>query len=205
MDILDFFLDRTCANLPRWHTKPIIGAAETADAHHFWTAWLAGVLARNLIRHGHKVDLIKIYETGLTHDKAEEVTGDIPGSFKRLRPDARQVIHDWELAATPSLFGGLWPEERQHFISRIENYLTQESLERQIVKFADVLTAFSFADDQIKIGNQRLLRTRKDVAEELLERRVEFQWTDSIEGMDRVSRYAHEIVVDWNMAHGGRR
>jgi len=201
MDILDFFLDRTCANLPRWHTKPIIGAAETADAHHFWTAWLAGVIARHLMRRGHEIDLIKVYESGLVHDKAEEVTGDIPGSFKRDVPAVRAVIHAWEKDAAAGLFDGLWLEEREHFIGRLLCYLEEDTLERQIVKFADVLTAFAFAEDQIRIGNQRFLKTRKTVAEELTEKQVEYPWTSEIEDMDRVFDYAKQIILDWRLGH----
>lgn len=200
-DILEFFLDRASANLPRWHTKPVIGAPETADAHHFWTAWFGGCLARHLIEKGRKIDLVEVYEQGMVHDRSEERTGDIPGSFKREVPDARDVIHQWEIATIPNLFHGLWPSIRKHFQARITSYLIkQDRIERQIVKFADVLTAFAFADDQIRIGNARFLPTRKAVAEELLERRSEYAWLEDIDGFnEKLFPYAQMIIRDWEM------
>lgn len=200
-DILEFFLDRTSANLPRWHTKPVIGAPETADSHHFWTAWFAGCIARHLIGKGHKIDLVTIYEEGMTHDRGEEITGDIPGSFKREVPEARATIHHWEVTTIPRLFTGLWPDVRKHFQARLASYLTKpDRMERQLVKFADVLTAFAFADDQIRIGNSRFLRIRVAVAEELLERRVEFPWLEDVDGFDdKLFPYARMIVRDWEM------
>ena len=200
-DILAFFMDRASANLPRWHTKPVIGAPETADAHHFWTAWFGGCIARHLMEKGRELDLIEIYEKGMVHDRAEERTGDIPGSFKREVPDARETIHRWEVATIPSMFSGLWPPVRKHFQACIASYLTkQDRIERQIVKFADVLTAFAFADDQIKIGNARFLPTRVAVAQELLERREEFSWLEDVDGFDeKLFPYAAMIVRDWEM------
>ena len=201
IDILEFFLDRAPANLPRWHTKPVIGAPETADAHHYWTAWFGGCIARHLMEKGHDIDLIDVYEKGMVHDRSEERTGDIPGSFKREVPEARDTIHQWEMATIPSLFTGLWPTVRKHFQARLASYLTREDrIERQLVKFADVITAFAFTDDQIRSGNARFLPTRVAVAQELLERRVEFTWLEDIDGFDeKLFPYAQMIVRDWEM------
>jgi 5'-deoxynucleotidase YfbR-like HD superfamily hydrolase len=200
-DILEFFLDRASANLPRWHTKPVIGARETADAHHFWTAWFGGCIARHLMEKGHEIDLIEVYEQGMVHDRSEERTGDIPGSFKREVPDARETIHRWEVAMISSMFLGLWPTVRKHFQARLASYLTKQNrIERQIVKFADVLTAFAFADEQIRIGNARFFPTRVAVAQELLERCEEFSWLADVDGFDeKLFPYAQMIVRDWTM------
>jgi hypothetical protein len=63
-----------------------------------------------------------------------------------------------------------------------------------------VLTAFAFADDQIKIGNARFLPTRVAVAQELLERRIEFSWLGDVDGFDeKLFPYAAMIVRDWEM------
>lgn len=200
MDILTFLLDRNIANLPRWHQKPVVGQRETTDAHHYWVSWLAGCLARHLMAKGYDVDLIAVYEEGLTHDRPEEVTGDIPGSFKRSYPPARESIHEWEIAAIPKMFEGLWPDVRAHFQGRILQYLSaQDRLERQLVKFADVLTAFAFAEDQIKIGNRRFLSTRKDIAVELTERADEYSWTIYVDGLDRLLDFAKQIIADWEL------
>jgi len=202
MDIVDFLLDRNIANLPRWHQKPVVGQRETTDAHHYWVSWLAGCLSRHLMSKGYDIDLIVLYEEGMSHDRSEEVTGDIPGSFKRDYPPAREAIHQWEIDAIPHLFEGLWPDVRKHFQERVRQYLAEpDRLERQIIKFADVLTAFAFADDQIRIGNQRFLKTRKTIAEELTEKAEEYTWTQEVDGLDRLLDFARQIILDWRLGH----
>ncbi|KKK56312.1 hypothetical protein LCGC14_3065800, partial [marine sediment metagenome] len=93
----------------------------------------------------------------------------------------------------------LWPTVRKHFQARLASYLTKENrLERQLVKFADVITAFAFTDDQIRSGNARFLPTRVAVAQELLERRDEFPWLADCDGFDeKLFPYAQMIVRDW--------
>jgi len=144
-----------------------------------------------------KVNWRLLYETAQTHDDPEQITGDIPGSFKQRAPEAAEQIMGWELAAVQHLFLGLasGPALRNQVDDFIRN--RSKKLEFQMIHVADKLAALSYAHTQVLMGNTLFNQVRQAVAEEALGLFDAYEWFKVIdEGDGSLRQYV------WKLAHG---
>ncbi|KKK91892.1 hypothetical protein LCGC14_2708360, partial [marine sediment metagenome] len=114
-DFRSFLLDRTLSHLMRWHAKPVQHRDSVAE-HHGTTAFIAYCLVFELKRlYGYKrLNPERVMIKSLVHDAPEQVTGDTPGSAKRLFKDARRAFARWEKLALPMIFVGAPSELADH-------------------------------------------------------------------------------------------
>ena len=174
MNFKDFLLDRFMSHLMRWHCKPVTHRDSVAE-HHGTTALIAYSLAFELKRlYGYKrLDPARVAVKALVHDAPERITGDTPGSAKRLFKDARRIFARWEKRALPMIFEGAPPELAEHLREYVLSGTNYKLLEGQIVRYADDLSALAVVEDEVKLGNT-LVGSTVDM---LLERAAGYHWT----------------------------
>ena len=177
-NLAQHLLDRRLAYVKRWHQKPDQGFPESMAEHSGWVARLSLYLAlsyeigREVGMDG--IDWRRLLAVAVCHDDAEQLTGDMPGSFKKLVPEAAEQLHQWEASMLPLLYGGmgsvtnfLHAETRAYVLSETRK---PPPLEHEVVKLADRTTALAYANSQVLMGNELFLDILRDVADEVLEK-----------------------------------
>ena len=195
----EVIFDRNLSFMTRWHQKPNMGFPESMAEHAGWVQRIVMYLASEYKAHGgeEEIDWRLLYETAQTHDDPEQLTGDIPGSFKANAPEAAEQIMGWELAAVQHLFGGLTSGDV--FRSQVDDFIRNRSkrLEFQMIHIADKLTALSYAHTQVLMGNTLFNRVRQSIAMEALGLFKQYGWFKVIDsGDDSLHQYI------WKLAHG---
>jgi putative hydrolases of HD superfamily len=111
--------------------------ADSVAAHSFSVALFSYLLAKELEEEGWKIDPDKILKMGLFHDLGETITGDIGTYAKDLARGVFEVVEK-------NAFGLLTRNaaNKKEMMVCFEEYQKLESIEAQIVKFADALDAF---------------------------------------------------------------
>lgn len=150
------FLSRATSHVMRWHHRHAAWK-ESLSEHHALTARMSyelGWLVQDLgICDLDTVRPEAIMRAALYHDEPEIVTGDIPASAKALIPGVREAVQRWEETAM-SLLWEHYPERLQ---ARLRSVVRREDLseiERQILHYADGMSAYAYARDQVIMGNQ---------------------------------------------------
>jgi putative hydrolase of HD superfamily len=111
--------------------------ADSVAAHSFSVSLFSYFLAQELIKEGYKLNPDKTLKIGLLHDLGETITGDIGTYAKDL---ARNVFDKVEKHAFSLLVRNM--NNKKEILSYFEEYQKLESMEAQVVKFADALDAF---------------------------------------------------------------
>ena len=150
------FLSRATSHVTRWHHRHAAWKESLAE-HHALTGRMAYEVGCLLIDLGicttSEVIPEKVLVAGVYHDEHETVTGDIPTSAKRLIPGMREVIERWDRTATQMLWGD-YPEQLQERLRRIVRQSALTEVEKQVVHYSDALSAYSYARDQVLMGNE---------------------------------------------------
>lgn len=166
-------LDRRGAYVLRWHHRPTVWKESLAE-HHNFVARTAYIVASLVVRHkvlGPDVATVKRMGTPATiaikalfHDEQETLTGDVPGSAKAMFYGAREAIADWEAQAIPMLFPDAAPAELQQLLQRhVREANDHDGVDGQIIKYADDLSALSYLEDQVHMGNRSVEDVRDSV------------------------------------------
>ncbi|KKL05906.1 hypothetical protein LCGC14_2601330 [marine sediment metagenome] len=155
-----FLLDHFLSHLIRWHAKPVM-LRDTLAEHHGTTATIAYCVAFELVRAcGYKrLAPERVAIKALFHDAPERVTGDTPGSAKRLFKDARRSFARWEKRALPMIFEGAPEELAEHLRKSVLVANDYTRLEGQIVRYADDLSALAVVEDEVRRGNTHVINT----------------------------------------------
>lgn len=188
--VLEELLDRASSYVQRWHNKSVRTADNLAE-HHYYVAYTAYILARLAQLTGCDIDLGRVVITALTHDHTERITGDIPGSLKRMHPDARRQVEEWERFVIPMLWKGMpvaiAAELRAHLqqysggVETDEDDCARKITEHSIVKFADLFDVYSFLYDEVKVHhNDALLNIYVGTAQELYNAWQQLEWAQAI-------------------------
>ncbi len=111
--------------------------ADSVAAHSFSVVIFSYLLAKELKSEKKEIDPERVLKIALVHDLGETITGDIGTYAKDL---ARGVFDKVEKDAFSILVRNL--DLKDEFIGYFEEYQKLESIESQIVKFADALDAF---------------------------------------------------------------
>lgn len=173
--ISDELLDRRMSYIQRWHVHPTIMKENLAE-HQWYVGYYAWVIARFLWSEGWpNIDAERAVMIGMLHDVPEVVTGDVPASFKRIRPDASTQIKEWEHDAEPLLFTGLPPAVRGEAVSFV---YAPDCIEKQIVKIADRLHAWAYAEDEARTGNRHFDIICETIAGDILAQARTWEWWD---------------------------
>jgi len=159
-------LTRRAEQVTRWHHRPT--RQEESIASHQWSAAVLGyVLAWYLRKAGHEIDPHRVMMLGMFHDMHETITGDIPSPFKSSAPEITRIWEEWESQAADRLWLDLDPDLRADLRQWVMP--AESSLEMEIAKFADRLSALAFLEQEVQQGNLLLFDARRETAQSLLD------------------------------------
>jgi 5'-deoxynucleotidase YfbR-like HD superfamily hydrolase len=164
--------DRSAAAVMRWHNTLTLKTESDAE-HQFFVAESASLICQLLAHYNiawaNELDAVTMARM---HDKAETEVGDIVGQAKRRCPELAQVARMAEVgAATNLLFDGL-PESIARYyrvLLRRALWMDEDDLEAQIVLYCDRLGAYTFACQEMHLGNSEVKRLVDACYQELQE------------------------------------
>ena len=150
----EHLLSRDTAYIARWHHRPVVWRESLAE-HHGLVARITYELALtlNLYFPEYDVDAGSVTAAALYHDEGETVVGDMPSPAKRLFPDG--LVTKIEHQAIDGLWGQ-YPAELRGALVMDATGKGLNTIESQIVRYADTLSAYSFARDQVAMGNGKM-------------------------------------------------
>jgi putative hydrolase of HD superfamily len=114
-----------------------LNEADSVAAHSYSVSLFTYLLAKELSSCGWDVDPDKALRMALFHDLGESITGDIGTYAKDL---ARNIFDKVEKRAFGLLVRNM--VDKEELVDLFSEYQKLESLESQVVKFADALDAF---------------------------------------------------------------
>ncbi|MCG8316107.1 MAG: 5'-deoxynucleotidase [Pseudomonadales bacterium] len=136
----------------RWGLKRNV-EDENVKEHSFDVAVIAHALAiiRNTYFDG-DIDADRVALMALYHDATEVLTGDLPGPIKYFNPSIAEAYKSVEKAAEEKLIAML-PLELQDHYGPLLDYSQAERCYAQIVKAADVISAYLKCLQEVDSGN----------------------------------------------------
>lgn len=147
---------------------------ESVAEHSYFTAYYALVLAASLVTvEKVEINMSKILASAILHDIDEAKSGDFVRHFKYSDPELKAHIE----AATDNLMQGcmysLFSDTRKGEASVPAGYLHRcwkeakqdDTIEGDIVAFADFLSVLSYVMNEIDCGNTKLVRQLDDMHE----------------------------------------
>lgn len=206
--LIEELLDRTPTYTARWHNKPTRTPDNLAE-HHYYVAYTSLIFARLAQMAGREISNGDVVITALIHDHAERVTGDVPGSLKRMHPEARKQVEDWERFVIPMLWKGMPTEIAAELREYILQYSTGVEAEEEdcrrkldehsIVKFADLFDVYSFLYDEVKVHhNDALLDIYAGTAQELLNAWKRLPWCQAVAARvdNSVGQHLEKVLLE---------
>ena len=159
--------DRSAAHIIRWHARPTQQVQNLAE-HHFFVARMCMTIVRAL-RHYEitNPDLELVLETALIHDEVEKRTGDVPGSTKRRYPEFRKMVEKLENELVQEIWDHLPGGLDQYYADLVVAFNRQQTIESQIVKYADKLDAYLFSRTEVAMGNSLMSPVLQEIENEL--------------------------------------
>jgi 5'-deoxynucleotidase len=125
----------------RWNYHPRLRAENVAE-HSYWVTVFADhfaeILGLNAVTHE------MVLRLALYHDRLEAITGDLPWPVKRGRT-WKQVEKD--------------ADEELGF--KLATYSDEKM--RLLIKAADLMAAFVYADEEVKLGNSYFVKIRSEL------------------------------------------
>lgn len=136
----------------RWGLKRNV-EDENVKEHSFDVAVIAHALAiiRNTYFAG-DIDADRVALMALYHDATEVLTGDLPGPIKYFNPSIAEAYKSVEKAAEEKLIAML-PVELQDHYGPLLDYSQADRAYAQIVKAADVISAYLKCLQEVDSGN----------------------------------------------------
>lgn len=145
---------------------------ESVAEHSYFTAYYSLALAFALIvEEGIIIDMGTLLSGAILHDVDEAKSGDFVRHFKYMTPEFKRHI---EMATSKLMLGAFDPlytkmDEEDHEPANSMHYLwrnaKQDTIEGDIVAFADFLSVLSYVMNEIDCGNKKLLRQLDDMHE----------------------------------------
>ena len=166
--------DRSVAHIIRWHARPTQQVQNLAE-HHFFVARMCMTIIRAL-RHYEITDpdLEVVLETALIHDEVEKRTGDVPGSAKRRYPEFRKMVEKLEDELVQEIWDHLPGGLDQYYADLVVVFNQQQTIESQIVKYADKLDAYLFSRTEVAMGNSLMSPVLQEIEKEL--EKMDYPW-----------------------------
>lgn len=176
MSIATFLQDRRAAFIVRWHARQT-QRTETLAEHHYFVAHDALVIADALYYYGiAQPDVLRVILLAHFHDAPEFESGDVSGGAKRQYPKLREVSKEVDRQIVQHVLFNNLPDdlaERYRGFAHDANS-PADSLEQQIVKYADKLEALLFAETEVQVGNTLMQDVVREVGLELAE--LDWPW-----------------------------
>lgn len=176
MSIATFLNDRRAGFIMRWHARQTQRQESLAE-HHYYVVHDALVVA-DALRY-YKIaepDILEVLLLAHYHDAAEFESGDVSGGAKREYPALREASHAVDRHIVEHvLFNDLPDALAERYRGFARKAVGQpETLEQQIVKYADKLEALKFAETEVDVGNTLMAEVVTEVQREC--RALEWPW-----------------------------
>ncbi len=169
MTIKSFLFDRRDAFILRWHARQT-QRQETLAEHHYFVTKDAMIIAQALRYHRiANPDLFRVMRLAMVHDAPERHSGDISGEAKRHYPALKAYLRELERHIIEKVLYQELPEEIARFYRSDTMAVSQDedSIEVEVVKYADKLEAYLFAVTEVEQGNTLMREVVENVQEEL--------------------------------------
>jgi len=164
--------DRRAAVVMRWHNTLTLKTESDAE-HQYFVAETTSLICQLLLHYGIAVpNELDAVTMARMHDKAETVVGDVVGQAKRRCPTLASAARIAELgAAQHELFEGLPTSIARYYRELLRRglLLLKDDLEAQIVLYCDRLAAYTFACQEMHLGNSGVKRLVDTCYQELQE------------------------------------
>ena len=115
-----------------------------------------------------------VLETALIHDEVEKRTGDVPGSAKRRYPEFRKMVEKLEDELVHEIWDHIPGDTGQRYAELVVVFNRQETIESQIVKYADKLDAYLFSQTEVAMGNSLMSPVLQEIEKEL--EKLDWPW-----------------------------
>ncbi len=164
----------------RWHILPV-QQNETVATHVYdvmGNAWAIGrILA--LLGYKNKINMLTLLEGAMVHDVEELVTGDIPHTFKKdFKPKMRRMLAEQTKKSAFKIIKGRFPLILSGLmLKRWSDCQEGKTLEAQIIKVADFLSAINFLENEVLgLSNNRVRERLTENIKELITYRKRYPW-----------------------------
>lgn len=148
---------------------------ESVAEHSFFTAYYSLMLAFTLVVEEHaSIDFGEMLACAILHDVDEAKSGDFVRHFKYMNPEIKSHIEEATTEIMRQAFSPIFTKERaEKYHNEPANTLqllwknakNPNTLEGDIVAFADFLSVLSYVMNEIDCGNVKLLRQLDDMYE----------------------------------------
>lgn len=148
---------------------------ESVAEHSFFTVYYSMVLAHTLMtEEGVSIDMGRLLSGAILHDVDEAKSGDFVRHFKYMDKDLKKHIEDATFKIMQRAFEPLFDRNRSAEYNNEPSNTFQrlwasakdpETLEGDIVAFADFLSVLSYVMNEIDCGNEKLIRQLDDMYE----------------------------------------
>jgi putative hydrolase of HD superfamily len=166
----------------RYSSVPVIRRENVAE-HSWYVAFYSLIIAKDLIRRGHEVDIGLLLERAMVHDLDESMTGDFLRGVKYGHPDLKRAldeISEREVLKMESDIGTKlllsWSQAKS------------PTIEGDIVSVVDLARVLSYVFEEMKLGNMHV----RDIPEECCGWIKKFMYARDA---SPVKEYAHEIYT----------
>lgn len=149
--------DRREHDLTRWHSRLMLQQRESLMAHEGSVARI-GLIITLALRHYRiaEPDIEAVLAGALAHDVSECLTGDSPGGhLKTKHPTFKKALAEIEREAEAVIYGDL-PEAMAEYMAVAARRKDEDTLEGQIIEYADKLDAYNFACAEVALGHHML-------------------------------------------------
>jgi len=157
MSIATLLADRREHDLTRWHSRLMLQPRESLMCHEGSVARI-GLIVALALRHYEiaEPDIEAVLAGALAHDVAECLTGDSPGGFLKTKHHTfKAALAEIERAAEIMIYGDL-PKSMAEYMTAAARRMEGDSLEGQIIEYADKLDAYNFACAEVALGHLML-------------------------------------------------
>ena len=158
-------------HIVRFNNSPRIKDESVAE-HSYYTSFYSLVLCEVLTEFGAEIDKGKLLSKAILHDMDESFSGDFVRMYKNATPELRDAIENTNKKLIDSVFRGLF--NKQGRFEYLSKYLSLEwinckddSIEGEIVSFADFLSVLSYVLHEVGSGNRSILKYVKAMDEYL--------------------------------------
>lgn len=143
---------------------------ESVAEHTFFTAYYSLILAATLASSEHvKIDTGKMLAGSLLHDIDESKSGDFVRHFKYLNKDIKRQIDAATEKIMENAFSPMFDDKHKDIPAYLQyiwkNSKDPDTLEGDLVAFADFLSVLSYVMNEIDCGNVKLIRQLDDMYE----------------------------------------
>lgn len=182
--IATLLADRREHDLTRWHSRLMLQPRESLMCHEGSVARI-GLIVALALRY-YRIDnpnIERVLAGALVHDVAECLTGDSPGGhLKTKHPTFKAVLAEIEREAEGVIYGGL-PEVMADYMTTAARRMETDTLEGQIIEYADKLDAYNFACAEVALGHVMLEADAPPQTCLAAVERMHWPWLETLRGM----------------------